>query len=558
VDPPGHRGRHPLTAPVAGDARTVEATSAPSPPPRSSRLRGRGAWAAACAVAGVALFLAYLRVSWTVPDTSDGAANALQAWDMLHGNLLLHGWTVSDVSFYTTELPEYMGVELIRGLGPGVVHVAAAFTYTLLVLLAGLLAKGRATGREGLVRLLIASGIMLAPQLGTGAFILLLSPDHTGTEVPLLVTWLVLDRAPRRWYVPVLVGLMLAWVQVADRITLIVAVAPLVLVCAMRIIQCRLRKEALSSRWYELILGAAAVCSVGAAWLAVRLIARLGGYTVLPLPVSPAAAGSIAGHLRVTAEGVLALYGADLSGLRPGAAAVFALVHLAGVVLAGLGLGVAFWRFFRVDDLVVQVLAVAIVINLAFFAFSNLPVASDLYTVREIAAVLPLGAVLAGRMLTGPLLSGRALPAGLVTALGAAVLACYVAALGYAAAQPSVPAQEQNLADWLVAHHLRTGLGGVEGNVTTLDSGGRAQLLVTSFHRSGAAAEAYQSKASWYDPRLHDANFVVSTRVNGANSYISYRKVVADFGPPERIYRFRDYTIMVWDKNLLADLSAPR
>ena len=73
------------------------------------------------------------------PAASAGAANALQAWDMLHGNLLLRGWTVSDVSFYTTELPEYMGVELIRGLGSDVVHVAA-LTYTLLVLLAGLLA----------------------------------------------------------------------------------------------------------------------------------------------------------------------------------------------------------------------------------------------------------------------------------------------------------------------------------------------------------------------------------------------------------------------------------
>ena len=62
------------------------------------------------------------------------------------------------MSFYTTELPEYMGVELIRGLGPDVVHVAAAFTYTLLVLLAGLLAKGRAKGREALIRVLIASG----------------------------------------------------------------------------------------------------------------------------------------------------------------------------------------------------------------------------------------------------------------------------------------------------------------------------------------------------------------------------------------------------------------
>jgi hypothetical protein len=57
---------------------------------------------------------------------------------------------------------------------------------------------------------------------------------------------------------------------------------------------------------------------------------------------------------------------------------------------------------------------------------------------------------------------------------------------------------------------------------------------------------------------LHDATFVVSTGANGANSYVSHRTVVDDFGPPARIYRFRGYMIMVWNKNLLADLGAPR
>src|SRR5262249_46527037 len=116
-------------------------------------------------LAAAVLFVCYWRQSLTQPVSSDGAANALQAWDMLHGNLLLPGWLLSDVSFYTTELPQYMLIEAIRGLGPGVVNLAAAMTYTLLVLLAGLLAKGDADGREGRARFLLAAGIVLAPQL---------------------------------------------------------------------------------------------------------------------------------------------------------------------------------------------------------------------------------------------------------------------------------------------------------------------------------------------------------------------------------------------------------
>ena len=307
------------TAEVAGEAGTAQA-----PPARSWRNLAWWAWGAAYVVAGVTLLFCFRRLSETQPVTSDGAANALQAWAMLHGNPLLRGWTVGDVSFYTTELPEYMGVELIRGLGPDVVHVAAAFSYTLLVLLAGLLAKGRAKGREALIRVLIASGIMIAPQLSPGTSILLLSPDHTGTQVPLLVTWLVLDRAPRRWYVPLIITVMLAWVQIADSITLLVAIVPLVLVCALRILQGLVRREPLTSWWYEAALGVAAVASVGAAWLAVHVIHHLGGYQAIGLPTLPAILRTVPGHLRLTADGVLVLYGADFSGLHPGVAAAFA------------------------------------------------------------------------------------------------------------------------------------------------------------------------------------------------------------------------------------------
>src|SRR5262245_31954782 len=87
--------------------------------PKGHRLV-RWAWLAGFAVAAAVLFIAYLRMSWTYPATSDGADQALQAWDMLHGNWLLHGWTIADVTYYTTEVPQYMLIELVRGLGPDV------------------------------------------------------------------------------------------------------------------------------------------------------------------------------------------------------------------------------------------------------------------------------------------------------------------------------------------------------------------------------------------------------------------------------------------------------
>lgn len=140
-------------------------------------------WPIGFVTAGVFLFAIYLAQARSMPVTSDGASNALQAWDMLHGNLLLHGWVLTDVSFYTTELPEYMLVELVRGLGISAAHIAAALTYTLVVIGAALLAKGQAQGREGVVRALVAAGILFGPPM-VNASTLLSNPDHTGTQVP--------------------------------------------------------------------------------------------------------------------------------------------------------------------------------------------------------------------------------------------------------------------------------------------------------------------------------------------------------------------------------------
>ena len=59
------------------------------------------------AVACAGLFVLYFHQSLSAPFNSDGAANVLQAQAIIHGNPLLRGWWTSDVSFYTTELPEY-------------------------------------------------------------------------------------------------------------------------------------------------------------------------------------------------------------------------------------------------------------------------------------------------------------------------------------------------------------------------------------------------------------------------------------------------------------------
>ena len=498
---------------------------------------------------------------------------------MLHGNLLLQGWTIADVTYYTTEIPQYMLVELVRGLGSDVIHIAGAITYTLLVLAAGLLARGRATGREGLIRLVVAAGIMLAPQFGNATHLLLSQPDHLGTQLPLLLIFLMLDRAPRRWYVPVAAGVALTWVIVADRVALLDAAVPLAVVCGARVLLAVLRhRKSLASQWFELSLVAASVLSFVAATLAVWLISALHGYQVLPLAVKGVPIDEIPQHVVLTLEGFLNVYGADffhlsngsllgpgLGGLPMAVGIALAAVHLVGVALAVWGFFRAFRYFFDPADLISPVLATAIAVNIAAYIFSVLPV--SVFDTREILAVLPFGAVLAGRMVPGTLarLPRRLKPA--LACASACVLACYVAALGYGAAQPPVADSEQAIVPWLEAHHLTTGLGTYnEANLITLDSGGRVAVRTVSWQLNGDVPRSFESKADWFDPRHNYANFIVTNTADTTpnrdgslrrSSMIPRRAIAAlHAGPPAHVYRYKEFTIMVWDHNLLDDLGS--
>jgi hypothetical protein len=534
----------------AGRAAAAADPAPAGPRPRPSRGGWRAAvrpaalvapscWVAACA----ALFFCYLRQSDSVPINSDGASNALQAWDMLHGNLLLRGWHLTDVSFYTTELPEYMLVELVRGLGPDDIHIAAAITYTLLVLLVALLARGRATGRTAAVRMLIAGGIMLAPQVGTGTTLLLSSPDHLGTAVPVLATWLLLDRGPHRWYVPAAAGVLLTWALVADSVVLVTGVLPLVATCTVRVWQAVVTSRLpLRSRWYDVTLGAAALIAAAAARAALWLISTAGGFGLGSVGFGLSPVRALPAHLSLTGNGVLVLFGADFLGLRPGLSSGLVLLHLVGLGLAAWAVCLGGWRFLRDRDLVTSLLLVGILASLAAYLTSVR--AADLLSTREITAVLPMSAALAGRLLAGRLGGARLLPALAV------VLAGYAASLGLAAAPAAVPDPSQQLGSWLAARHLDYGLAGYwRANIVTLGSGGAVALRSAS-GRTVVDAGYWNTNSSWYDPGQHRATFVVLFRDGG----LTENAAVTTFGRPAEVLHDRYYTVLVWNKNLLTEL----
>jgi len=525
-------------------------------------LGGRRRWAAIATylLAGVILFTVYLRLSETYTLNSDSANILLMGWDLLHGHLLLPGWYMSDVSFYPTELPQYALLESFLGLHMQTAHVAAAMTYTLTFLLAVVLARSGSSGRVALIRTLIAAGIMLAPQFGLGVFALDLSVGHIGTSVPLLLIWLLLDRASPagRVLVPVVTAVLLTWALVADPIVYVVGIGPLGAVAAARVVRGFFTDtghwtDRIAAQWYDLSLGAATVAAVGLAWVVNNLLSALGGFTVNRLPFHLTPWHDL--HNSASAGWkVLEVFGASYTGLS-GIWLALAFLHMVSVLVVLWALARVARRFFSVS-LVDQVLAVAIVLNVALYLLTN---AAD-EAAHEVAIIVPFGAALTARVLTrraqavGAVTSRRVRLAGF--AAGILVLAGYTAGLGYELSQPTAPPANTSLGPWLLDHHLTYGLSGYwTSSSVTVESGGRVEIRALMQYTM--KRDLWMSNVSWYNPTLHYADFIVLDSRPGFMNHWEPRALIRKyFGHPARTYHTGPYTVLVWNRNLLS--SVPR
>ena len=550
----------------------------------------------AVAALTVGLFWAYLFQSRTQAVNSDAAGMVLQGWDLLHGNLLLRGWFMADVSFYTFEIPLDGLVAMVDGLRADVVHVTAAAEYALLVLFAALLAAGSARdrrrgGREAWVRALIAAGVMVAPGEVPGAHVLLLAPDHTGIGVPVLVTLLVVDRVRPRRLLPVLatallVGLLLIWAQLDDPVAEFGCALPLGLACAAPLAAVPFRRLAdrirarrggpvtaplpwrreAAQRGYDIALVAAAAASYGLTQLAISAINRAGGFNLHAIP-GGVQFSDVGGRLGTLGQNLMYLFGANFWGTPQ--APYLGYLHLAGVAVALLGLLIAIWSWPGADR-VTRALVITILVVLG--AATVTPLTQPVSGAHEIAIVLPLAAALAGRGI-GPWLAGRRAaerpPAGqsaraaLMGRAARVATACvlvaagagYLSDLGYNAAQPSNPAVNQSLADWLVAHKLTSGLGGYwDANVTSLDSGGKVRIAPVV---DGTYGYLWVSKAAWFDPKVYSANFIIAHEQRLGAGYEFVNEAIDRYGKPAQEYHLGTTVVLVYHRNLLRSVIQP-
>ena len=496
-------------------------------------------WAAAAWAGGaLALFACFLRISLGSRVNSDGANNALQAWDMLHGHVLLHGWLIGDATFYFFELPLNAITESLLGMGNLAAHAASALTYLIVAVFAVALAVTDSRGPARAARCAVVVTVLAAPLLTASSVALLLEePDHIGTSAFLLASFLLIDRAPGRRFTAPLLCVILCAGQLSDLTVRYVAVPAVLLVCGYRALAARRLRSG------DAALVVAAAASVPVESLIRASMRHLGAYSM-------AAPGARLSPMRLWPHNAAAtwldvriLFGSVVApDTRLGS--VGAAFGLACLLAAVFGLGRVAWTW-RAARRAEQLLCVAIVFNIGVFLISVFPSASASH---EIAAVLPCGAVLAARACVPARITGMPQAFLAVTATALAALM----PLAAAATRPPLRPATAPLAAWLEAHRLTYGIAGYwDASVVTMQSGDRVQVLSVGITDKKIFVPYWETNALWYNASLYDASFVVADHLGKYPAATFERQ----FGRPVATYRVASWFVLIYRTNLLRQLE---
>jgi hypothetical protein len=520
---------------------TQATTSRTLPPvgrkgPAKANAARRWLVAAAWVVGLAALTALYLRISLASRVGSDGANNVLQAWDLLHGHLMLPGWQIGDANYYFLELPLIALSEAFFGLGNFAAHVGSALTYTLVTAVALAAAGTGSRGTARAVRFAVVLAVLAAPLFSGLALLAVEEPDHIGTSVFIIGSFLLIDRWPARRFTAPLLLVILAAGQFDDLIVRYVAVPAIVLVCGNRALAAR------KLRSPDSLLAAVAVVSAPLSSLVTAVWVHFGGFTTAATRGSLDSPGQWAHNAVTTWASLRMLFGGlAVPGATPSPRE--AAFGEACLVAAIIGLAWVVWRWNR-STMAEQLIAVGFVGNVAVFFLSSFAWTAKPH---EIAAVLPCGAVLAARLVPARIIRWPLAYA----AVAATALLAFVP-LASAATKPVFTSIQTPLVGWLEAHQLTHGLSTYQdGAASTVLSGNRITLRVIHVGATSLGDSHYEVNSQWYDASHEYADFVVAN----PGQKLPPALVERYFGKPARIYQLPGWTILVYRRNLFRLLT---
>ena len=491
------------------------------------------AWLAAAA----AVYTLYLLITGGRDFASDAANNALQSWGMLHGQLLMHGWILGDVTFYTFELPLIAIVEAFFGLTMTSLAVSLALVYLAVTACAVALAVTGSRGAARVARAGVTLAVLVAPILVPSVrWVPLGLPDHTGTTVFLLLSVLLIDRLGGRRITPLLLCVVLAAGQLSDVTVRYVFIPAIVVVCLYRMLGERRVRTADGANL------AAAIVSIPLSIVVRAVLKHFGSYLMRNPKTGLSPLSDWPHNAALTWHALRMLFGQVSNVGAPPAATANAVFGACCMLAVAAGLARVLWRW-RTVSRAEQLLAAVIVINIITYLVSTL---AGPQSQHDLVAVLPAGAALAARALVPEqLLDWRKA----LVACAVAVCVGLVPLSAVAADSKPTGGAFGPLIVWLHGHGLRYGLAGYwQASAVSLESGDRVQVRAVNIKGRQITPFYWETNTLWYDPARYYTNFVIALTSGNVDRPASFEKV---FGRPASTDRVGNLEILIYHRNLL-------
>ncbi len=506
---------------------------------------------AVAAVVGLFLLL-YAVSEHAGPGNSDSATVVLEGQAMAHGNVLLHGWSMSLDSFWTIDALWYLLASLLWGAQPILIHAVPAAIATAVIVIGVVMAVDERRGAAAVAGAATVLVILGLPTHALAVFFLL-GPLHVGTVLWCLVAFWALRRGGFGWGFAVGVAFLSAGL-LGDLQTLALGVIPVLLA--------GLTAMARRRDWRAGLPQVAASCaSVVIAELIREIAKAIGTFSTAHANERASVEQMVHNLTRALHEGVAMMgvggayygLGADPKGLS--------YVHVLAIVVgltAFVSTGAALvWGAARGLPCVVGKSSEASwrLDDMLFFATLASPATFVLLAqtdnpqfARYLTAGIIFGAILSGRVVGRVAQSFKWHVLGrLLGALGLAAACCYAAGVAINLDRPVPVSPGVGLASWFESHNLHDGIGSYwTASIVTLESRGHVKVRpVFSLDYRRLVRYNRVSSSAWYAEPFHFLVFDLAAPWG----HVSWNTAVDTFGPPSKTYVVDGrYRVMVWNK----------
>jgi len=493
---------------------------------------------------------------------SDGATVVLEGQSISSGNFLLHGWGLSNDSFWSIDAMFYALFVHFQGVTKAALHVVPAFIAALVVLLGLWFVRDEDRSR----RFYFAGGVLfliLALPNPDLSFFLLQGPWHVGTALYCLVAFAAL--AKDRWnvgYIVAVVALVAGYLGDLAMVTF--GMVPVIFAGLTEMVRMRSLRRGLPSIVAGLVaIVLAKVCR--------SILSHVGAFT-LANGITHASSSRYMTNIGHSMTWMTGLLGVTKLAIGPSSAlsgdtmsngsGLSRLGHIPLVCIVAIGVAFSLYVFvrgliigdhkakrsarsLRIDALLLSGIAGSIATFVYLCPNNNADYA------RYLTAAMIFGAILSARTLARALHSIHQPRLILSLALALILLTTVVGiATGDNLSKPRAHQPTAQVAAFLEQHHLTVGIGDYwSSSIVTVSSGDRVVVRPVITNPTRAIVRyGRQSDSKWYD-RVKFQFLVYD--VTHPWRRINATTAITTFGRPKIAYVVGNYRVIVWPKPLM-------